>query len=93
MLNHELSVLLHLDEAGVNAYDIKLTYILEKAAKLTQKDIDAGQKVRDLRANSVPASERYRTAKRFSIATSRQRSLSRGPGVAEAKDDEECIQH
>ncbi len=59
----------------MTAYDERLGFMRNKARKLSSEEMIKGQEVRDMRARSVPAQDRYRTAKRFSISRSvRERS-------------------
>ena len=91
--NHEIDVLLALNEVGLAAYDERVRFINERAVDFSldmerqardhKKKLSAAketrlEKARVPRSESVPpgASDRYATAKRFSIA--RGRSVVRG---------------
>ena len=89
-LNHEIDVLLSLNEVGLAAYDERIGFIkrravpfsddMERAGRQNRKDQAAARKERQQagqvpRHKSVPAHDRYRTAMRFSVANARARSL------------------
>ena len=86
--NHEIDVLLALNEVGLAAYDERVGFIKEHAQEFSDEMERAGRESRKEKAaakevrlesarvprnNSVPpaSSERYATAKRFSIARAR----------------------
>jgi phosphatidylserine/phosphatidylglycerophosphate/cardiolipin synthase-like enzyme len=81
--NQETSVLLFLNETGLTAYDDKLRYLQRQGQPFTETEEARGRQNRDnRRVKSVPpAEDRYRTAKKYSIA--RARSASRGAGAAQ----------
>ena len=88
--NHEESMLVALNEAGIAAHDERLRYIKEHSQAFTEELEKAGRAHRSQRAASrehksvPPASERYRTAKRFSV--SRARTLH-AEGLVKGKED------
>ena len=71
--NQETSVLLFLNEPGLAAYEDKLRYLQRHGQPFSEKDEASGRKNRESRRiQSVPPTEeRYRTAKKFSIARAR----------------------
>jgi len=82
-LNQERSVLIALNEKGMQAYEESLKHLKAYCSVFSEKDEEHGQAVRARRASrSIPptatAKDRYTTAKRFSVA--RARSL--GPDAA-----------
>ena len=79
-LNQERSVLIALNEKGMQAYEESFKYLKANSSVFSEKEEEHGQAVRDRRASkSIPPSttarDRYSTAKRFSVA--RARSLGR----------------
>ena len=88
--NHEEDMLVALNEAGVAAHDERLKYTKDHNQAFTRELEKAGREHRSQRAASrehksvPPSAERYRTAKRFSIA--RARALH-AEGLA-ARDEE-----
>ena len=75
-----MSILLDLLPDGVSAYNKWLQPLMSQGRPLTAGDLNLGQRVRDERARSqsVSATKRYETAKRFSLAnSSRARSADR----------------
>ena len=77
--NHELSVLIELADEGAIAVETRLQYMKQGGKLLTKAQVTSSQALREERKSrpkSVePKSDRYATAKRFSIA--RSRSLNR----------------
>ena len=76
-LNQEMSMLVRLNLDGMAAYDERLRHLKKHGRALTYQDLGNGQGIRDQRARSLstPAAERYATARRFSIAAARARSV------------------
>ena len=83
--NQEMSVLISLNDAGISSWQERLNYLKRHSRPMTDEDVVRGQTVRDQRrSNSVPAVDRYATARRFSIHSrrARDRSASRDPASA-----------
>ena len=73
--NHELSVLLELDETGKTAALLKGEYILQSSTLLTIKGIEDSRLTRESRQHARAKSaepDRFATARRFSIANERR---------------------
>ena len=69
--NHESSVLLELSRDGVESVNQKLTYMREVSTRLTLEEVQDSQELRDTRRAKSVDPERFKTAKRFSIARAR----------------------
>jgi len=82
-LNQERSVLIALNEKGMQAYEESLKHLKANCSVFSEKEEEHGRAVRERRASkSIPPStvaDRYATAKRFSVA--RARSLGRDAGA------------
>jgi phosphatidylserine/phosphatidylglycerophosphate/cardiolipin synthase-like enzyme len=86
-LNQEMSVLLSLNTEGMASYEERVQYLRRHSTPFTEAEEAKGRQHRG--ARSVPpetrdapsAEDRYRTAKKYSIA--RARSASRGAEVAQ----------
>ena len=91
--NHEIDVLVSLNEAGLAAYDERLKFIvdrakpftddMERAGRQNRKDQAAAKKERLVaaqvpRSKSAGPADLYKTAKRFSVARARAKSLAAG---------------
>ena len=75
--NQEISVLVSLNDAGVAAFDERCKWIYEASRNYEEQDVRVGTNVRAARARSSCAADRYRTAKRFSVARARAQSVDR----------------
>ena len=69
--NHESSVLLELSADGVDSVKQKLTYMKDVSTRLIVEEVYTSQELRDSRRAKSVDPERFRTAKRFSIARAR----------------------
>ena len=72
--NQELSLLVHLTEAGMMGYDEKLQFMLSHSSLFDESDERRGKETRDRRYRSAsvpPTRDRFATARRFSIARAR----------------------
>ena len=82
----EMSVLVALNPHGKMRYDLRIGHLKDQAVRFSAETESIGIEVRRERrerAQTQPASERYRTAKRFSIANqARVQSLSRVRGTS-----------
>ena len=74
--NDEMTVLLELDEDGIKAVEKRLAFIREVSTKLTQEEVISSHVLKENRRSKSVEPEKFRTAKRFSIA--RARSMERG---------------
>ena len=74
--NHEMSVLLKLEESGIHVVEKRLAFIREVSTKLTQEEVTSSLVLRENRRSKSVEPDKFRTAKRFSIA--RARSMERG---------------
>ena len=74
-LNQEMCVLLSLNTEGLSGYEERFKYLSRYSVPFTENEEAKGRPHRGSRS-VPPAEDRYRTAKRFSIA--RARSQSRG---------------
>ena len=71
-----MSVLLELEESGIEVVEKRLAFIREVSTKLTQEEVTSSLVLRENRRSKSVEPDKFRTMKRFSIA--RARSMERG---------------
>ena len=69
-------MLLELEESGIQAVEKRLAFIREASTRLTQEEVTSSNVLRESRRSKSVEPDKFRTAKRFSIA--RARSMERG---------------